>query len=521
MANVNVFSEIDGLREAVVHRPGRELVRMTPATREYFLFDDLLYTRFAQAEHDWFTAILGDHLGVRLHLFQDLLTQALEQAQPDDLATLLARTALLEAEPQPFERRLSRMEEEAVELRSQLARLKGDRERDSDLPNPKSQIPNPTSRRQGYLEEHLHHLMQDGVCGALAATLIEGIETNNPGQPGAFMSPALEKLDMLHDEDRLSRFVEGRLFHLMPLPNLMFMRDIGAVVGGRVAPSRMAAWARRRETLLLDFVLSTHPRFAGVGRWPAGPRVPGAEELPHWEEPELQHVPAERTGLYPAHAAYLEGGNILLLRPDLIALGVSPRTTMPAVQRLAAEWEAELERAGRRLVLYVLRLPPGHNHLDSVFSLLSAEECVMYRPVFMPYGPASVDVIRMELGAGGAQPQRRSSFIESLRDDGLDLTEIYCGGDDPIDQEREEWFSGANLLALAPGKLVTYRSTNQTVAALAAAGYEVIDSNEVLYGSRRVDLAAPGKWVLRVRGSELSRGHGGPHSLVLPLIRRE
>src|SRR5258708_7483473 len=114
MANVNVFSEIDGLREAIMHRPGRELVRMTPATREHFLFDDLLYTDYAQVEHDQFAAILGEHLGIKIHYFHDLLPQALAQAPASALDTLLARTALLEAEPQTIERRLSRLEQETV-----------------------------------------------------------------------------------------------------------------------------------------------------------------------------------------------------------------------------------------------------------------------------------------------------------------------------------------------------------------------------------------------------------------------
>ena len=514
MANVNVFTEIDGLQEAVIHRPARELVRMTPATREHFLFDDLLYTRHAQAEHDWFAAILA-HLGVRVHYFHDLLTAALEHAAPDGLAALLQRTVQVEAEPQPSERRLNRLEEEVAALRADLAHLRGGALPGRPAVHPPAPAP---TRRQGYLAEHLQHLASDGGFAALAWTLIEGIEVLH-GPAGGYATPELEKLDRLEDEDRLSRFVEGRLFHLTPLPNLMFMRDAAAVVGDRLVLSRMAAFARRRETLLLDFVTRTHPRFAGVGRWPAGPRVADADELPYWEEPELQHVPDERTGLYPAFAAYLEGGNILQLRPDLLAVGVSPRTTMPAVQRLTAAWEAAALAAGRHLVLYVLRLPPGHNHLDSVFSLLSDHECVLYRPVFTPYGPASVDVIRVELGRGGAQPERRSSFLQSLQEDGLALDPIYCGGDDPIDQEREEWFSGANLLAVAPGKVLTYRSTGRTVAGLAAAGYEVIDSNDVLYSGRPISLAAPGKWVLRLRGSELSRGHGGPHSLVLPLVR--
>ena len=127
MANVNVFTEIDPLREVVVHRPGRELMRMTPDSRDHFLFDDLLYTRHAQMEHDWFTAVLGEHLGIKLHYFHQMLTEALEAAQPQDLDTLLERTALIQAEPQPSEQRLARLEEEIATLRADLERLQGGR----------------------------------------------------------------------------------------------------------------------------------------------------------------------------------------------------------------------------------------------------------------------------------------------------------------------------------------------------------------------------------------------------------
>ena len=54
----------------------------------------------------------------------------------------------------------------------------------------------------------------------------------------------------------------------------------------------------------------------------------------------------------------------------------------------------------------------------------------------------------------------------------------------------------------------------------AAAGYEVVDSNDVLSGRRTLRLDTPDKWVMRIRASELSRGHGGPHSLVLPIVRK-
>jgi arginine deiminase len=171
------------------------------------------------------------------------------------------------------------------------------------------------------------------------------------------------------------------------------------------------------------------------------------------------------------------------------------------------------------MVLYVLRLPAGFNHLDSVFGMISEDECVVYPPVFEPYGPASVDVVRAELGKEPVRPTRSADFFRSLRADGLDLTPIPCGGDNPVDQQREQWFSASNLLAVAPGKVIIYRSSEQTVEELAKRGYRVVDINDVQTGATRLSLDDPGKWVLKIKGSELSRGHGGPHSLMLPLVR--
>jgi arginine deiminase len=171
------------------------------------------------------------------------------------------------------------------------------------------------------------------------------------------------------------------------------------------------------------------------------------------------------------------------------------------------------------MVLYVLRLPAGFNHLDSVFGMISEDECVIYPPVFEPYGPASVDVVRAELGKEPVQPTRSADFFKSLRADGLDLHPIMCGGDDPVDQQREQWFSASNLLAVAPGKVVIYRSSEKTVEELARRGYRVVDINDVQTGVTTLSLDDPGKWVLKIKGSELSRGHGGPHSLMLPLVR--
>ena len=71
-----VTSEVGRLREVILHRPGLELRRLTPANREAFLFDELVWVRKAQEEHDGFRGLLEAE-GVRVRLFSDLLTEAL------------------------------------------------------------------------------------------------------------------------------------------------------------------------------------------------------------------------------------------------------------------------------------------------------------------------------------------------------------------------------------------------------------------------------------------------------------
>lgn len=533
--SINITSEYGRLREVIMHRPGRELVRMTPSTRDYFLFDDLLFDEHAQQEHDWLADLLQKHLGVRVHMFDDLLTESLAIASDEERDRLISQVRQLEQDMPPVEQRIGQLEvlvrwfqgqgwpqytsdpEGAPEaaapgsLPGSLAQFRSGRAAS------KGAKVSPPSGSEADLHTYLQHRLtswcEAGDFSSLAAELVEGVESRvggaspsqrpGPEGNGHAHSSSLASPVGGEDADALRRFVEGRLFYLTPLPNLMFIHDVGTVVGGSLLMGRMAAPGRTREPLLLDFVHRNHPRFQDAPRWVwADARV----NDPSWP-------------IASSPLLHMEGGNVVQLRDDLIVLGVGERTSMESVQRLADVWRARMISEERMMILYVLRLPAGVNHLDSVFGLISPSECVIYPPVFEPYGPASVDVVRVELGAEAVRPSRSADLFESLRQDGVDLTRIPCGGEDPTDQQREQWFSAANLLAVAPGKVVIYRSSERTIAELARRGYRVIDINDVQTGAVTLSLDDGEKWALKIKGSELARGHGGPHSLVLPLVR--
>ena len=83
-----VDSEVGRLRQVILHRPGPELLRLTPGNKDRLLFDDVLWVHRAQQEHDRFAELLRDQ-GVTVHLFADLLRRTVEE--PDGRRHVLDR----------------------------------------------------------------------------------------------------------------------------------------------------------------------------------------------------------------------------------------------------------------------------------------------------------------------------------------------------------------------------------------------------------------------------------------------
>ena len=88
MGSYRVDSEVGRLRQVILHRPGPELLRLTPGNKDRLLFDDVLWVHRAQQEHDRFAEVLRER-GVVVHLFADLLQRTLEL--PDAKAYVLDR----------------------------------------------------------------------------------------------------------------------------------------------------------------------------------------------------------------------------------------------------------------------------------------------------------------------------------------------------------------------------------------------------------------------------------------------
>ena len=77
MRGIHVTSEIKLLKKVLLHRPGRELLNLTPNTLEELLFDDIPYLKVAEEEHDAFSQVLRDN-GVEVVYLEDLMADVLD-----------------------------------------------------------------------------------------------------------------------------------------------------------------------------------------------------------------------------------------------------------------------------------------------------------------------------------------------------------------------------------------------------------------------------------------------------------
>ncbi|RSN70413.1 MULTISPECIES: arginine deiminase [Actinomadura] len=257
------------------------------------------------------------------------------------------------------------------------------------------------------------------------------------------------------------RLLDEQDFIVDPVPNLLFTRDQSVWIGDRVAVTSLATDARRREADLVGLLYAHHPRFAGV-------------------EP-----------VYGPSLEHLEGGDVLLLGPGVVAVGTGERTTPAGVERLARQV------IGAGLARTVLAVPIAQEratmHLDTICTMVDLDTVVMYPPV-----AHSLVAYTVTLDDGDLRVEEPRPFLEAAASAmGLDRLKVIDTGLDPVTAEREQWDDGNNTLAVAPRLCVAYERNIETNAQLEAAGIEVI----------------------RIGGSELGSGRGGPRCMSCPILR--
>ncbi len=298
----------------------------------------------------------------------------------------------------------------------------------------------------------------------LAQELSAYLRTLEPADLAHVLMAGMTFTELPFAADELSlvrRMHHGGDFVIDPLPNLMFTRDSSFWIGPRVAIPSLSLPARVRETSLTDLIYAHHPRFLGVRR------------------------------AYESRSAPVEGGDVLLLAPGVVAVGVGERTTPAGAEALARSlFDDELAHT-------VLAVPIAQEraqmHLDTVCTMVDVDAVVMY-----PNIVDSLSAFTIRRSAGGVRIDDEAPFVRAAADAmGIDRLRVIDTGLDPVTAEREQWDDGNNTLALAPGVVVAYERNSQTNARLADSGIEV----------------------LTIAASELGTGRGGPRCMSCPAAR--
>lgn len=293
------------------------------------------------------------------------------------------------------------------------------------------------------------------------------------------------------------------LFELPPIPNWCFQRDPQIVLADGVIHSGMATTARWREGLLTRAVFRFHPEYRSV------PVIA-----------DVLQPTCDSTHLLGLHRPRLEGGDFLVLSPDVVAVGLSERTNVQAVEGLV---ESLARREGGPRWLEVVRIPRrrAYMHLDTVFTPADEGAALVFAPVMTDQGAEAATLFEVDLHSDDPKPVERGAVLPGLAARGVDLEPISCGGPNPVEQLREQWTDGANTLALAPGVITLYDRNVATADELDRQGFRVVNSRDVLLGREEVSLDDPGRVCLLLESHEVSRARGGPHCLSHPLVRDE
>jgi arginine deiminase len=399
--SLNVTSEIGKLGTVLLHRPGRELERLTPDTLKVLLFDDIPWLKQMRDEHEEFANILAGR-GANVVYAEDLLTETLEGEES----------------------------------------------------------------KKAFVDELIETSVQSN--NDLRDALKEYINAKEPAEVAEIAISGLKKDEVRHlkyEPNLHDILYQDRPMHISPLPNLYFTRDPAAVIGRGISISSMRTKTRRRESVVMEHIVGAHPAFAGRENIWYTPGLPGS----------------------------IEGGDILVLSGEVVAIGCSQRTSPEAIDRIARKL---FDGGGAKEVL-VIRIPKtrAFMHLDTVFTMVDYDKFAVY-----PGIGESIHVYSLTPAAGGgvkisAETDLPSAIKRCLRLPAIKL--IKSGGGEDMSAAREQWNDSTNTLAIAPGVVVTYARNER--------------SNE--------ELRKNGIEVLEINGSELVRGRGGPRCMSCPLSR--
>ncbi|RLD64292.1 MAG: arginine deiminase [Bacteroidetes bacterium] len=292
-------------------------------------------------------------------------------------------------------------------------------------------------------------------------------------------------------KDNLTKYFSKERYSLRPLHNFFFTRDASMSIMNEVLIGRMASRVRDRESKIMQAIFDYHPNF-------------NAKTINSIQEPCFNEQ------------INIEGGDVLVAREDILLIGTGARTSYQGIDFIIEQFKKTKQKM-HIIVQELPHTPESFIHLDMVFTFIDKDICMVYEPLILK--PNKYHTVHIYIDNGKILINQEVNIIEALKKLGMSLKPVFCGGKKDIwIQEREQWHSGANFFAMAPGKIIGYSRNVNTIEELNKNGFEVIKARNIM--NDKVDLTKLNKYVVTIEGSELSRGGGGARCMTMPVKRK-
>ncbi|GAD46776.1 arginine deiminase [Streptococcus anginosus T5] len=325
--------------------------------------------------------------------------------------------------------------------------------------------------RNEFIEEYLDEANIRGAQTKVAIRdILHGIEDNLElveKTMAGFQKAELPEIPA--DAKGLTDLVESDYpFAIDPMPNLYFTRDPFATIGNAVSLNHMYSDTRNRETLYGKYIFKHHPVYGG--------------------NVDLVYNREETTRI--------EGGDELVLSKDVLAVGISQRTDAASIEKLLVN--IFKKNVGfKKVIAFEFANNRKFMHLDTVFTMVDYDKFTIHPEIEGDLRVYSVTYENEKLHITEEKGDLAELLAKNLGIDKVHL--IRCGGGNTVAAAREQWNDGSNTLTIAPGVVVVYDRN--------------VVTNKILeeYGLR----------LIKIRGSELVRGRGGPRCMSMPFEREE